>query len=100
MLRDYRVEFAGVEFNCVDAGFGENEDVEVVIRPEDIKIVSPDEAPIVGVVESIIFKGVHNEIKIGAHGSKWTIHTTRSEEEGTRIGMNILPDDIHIMRKS
>ena len=100
MLRDYRVEFAGVEFDCVDAGFGENADVEVVIRPEDIKIVPPEGAPIVGVVESIIFKGVHNEITVGAHGSKWTIHTTRSEDVGEKIGMNILPDDIHIMRKT
>ena len=100
MLRDYRVEFAGVEFDCVDAGFGENADVEVVIRPEDIKIVPPEGAPIVGVVESIIFKGVHNEITVGAHGSQWTIHTTRSEDVGEKIGMNILPDDIHIMRKS
>jgi spermidine/putrescine transport system ATP-binding protein len=100
MLRDYRVEFAGVEFDCVDAGFGENEDVEVVIRPEDIKIIPPEDAPIVGVVESIIFKGVHYEITVGAHGRQWLIHTTRSEEEDTKIGMNVLPDDIHIMRPS
>ena len=100
MPRDRLVEFAGVEFECVDAGFGENESVEVVIRPEDIKIVPPEDAPIVGVVESIIFKGVHNEISVGAHGSNWTIHTTRSEEVGAKIGMDIQPNDIHIMRKS
>ena len=100
MLRDYRVEFAGVEFDCVDSGFGENVNVEVVIRPEDIKIVPPEGAPIVGVVESILFKGVHNEITVGAHGSSWTIHTTLSEDVGAKIGMNIYPDDIHIMRKS
>jgi spermidine/putrescine transport system ATP-binding protein len=99
MLRDYRVDFAGVEFDCVDSGFGSDEDVEVVVRPEDIKIISPEEAPLVGMVESIIFKGVHYEITVGAHGFKWLIHTTRFEEEGTKIGMNILPDDIHIMRK-
>ena len=98
MLRDYRVEFAGVEFDCVDSGFPENSDVEVVIRPEDIKIIGPDSAPIVGVVESIIFKGVHYEIKVGAHGLHWVIHTTLSEEVGEKIGMNILPNDIHIMR--
>ena len=97
MLRDFRVEFAGVEFDCVDSGFGENTDVEVVVRPEDIKIVPPEDAPIVGVVESIIFKGVHYEIRVGAHGLDWLIHTTLSEEEGAKIGMNILPNDIHIM---
>ena len=100
MLRDYRVEFAGVEFDCVDAGFGENVDVGVVVRPEDIKIVTPEDAPIVGVVESVIFKGVHYEIAVGAHGLNWLIHTTRFVDEGTKIGMNILPNDIHIMRKS
>jgi len=99
MLRDFYVDFAGEEFECVDSGFSEDEDVEVVIRPEDIKIIEPEDAPIVGVVESIIFKGVHYEITVGAHGYKWLIHTTRSEEEGTKIGMNILPNDIHIMKK-
>jgi spermidine/putrescine transport system ATP-binding protein len=100
MLRDFRVEFAGVEFDCVDKGFGENADVEVVIRPEDIKVVSPDDAPIVGVVESVIFKGVHYEMTVGAHGFQWMIHSTLKEDEGTKIGMNVLPDDIHIMRPS
>jgi spermidine/putrescine transport system ATP-binding protein len=100
MPADYRVEFAGVEFSCVDKGFAAGEDVDVVVRPEDIKIVAPEDGAIVGVVESIIFKGVHFEILVGAHGVTWMIHTTQSEEVGTRIGMNILPNDIHIMRKT
>ena len=99
MLRDRRVEFAGAEFDCVDEGFGQGEGVEVVIRPEDVQITAPEDAPIVGVVESVVFKGVHNEITVGAHGSKWTIHTTHSEDVGQKIGMNVLPNDIHIMRK-
>jgi len=100
MLRDFLVGFAGVEFECVDKGFAPNEAVEVVIRPEDVKIIPPEGAPIVGVVESIVFKGVHNEIIVGTLGSRWTIHTTLSEDVGTKIGMNILPNDIHIMKKS
>ncbi|MFV0400998.1 MAG: spermidine/putrescine ABC transporter ATP-binding protein [Oscillospiraceae bacterium] len=99
MLEDYLVEFAGVEFECVDKGFDDEEDVEVVIRPEDIKVVPPDDGQLVGVVESIIFKGVHYEMMVGAHGFTWMIHSTLGEEEGTRIGMNILPNDIHIMKK-
>jgi spermidine/putrescine transport system ATP-binding protein len=82
----------------VDKGFSADEDVEVVIRPEDIRVVPPEDAPLVGMVESVIFKGVHYEMTVGAHGYNWLIHSTRSEEEGTKIGMNILPDDIHIMR--
>ena len=100
MPQDYLVEFAGVGFPCVDKGFAPNEEVEVVVRPEDIKVVAPDEAPIVGVVETVTFKGVHYEMTVGAHGIQWLIHSTRSEEEGTKIGMAILPDDIHIMRVS
>jgi spermidine/putrescine transport system ATP-binding protein len=100
MLEDFRVEFAGVEFTCVDRGFDKDEEVDVVVRPEDIKVVEPDGAPIVGVVESVTFKGVHYEMTVGAHGLKWLIHSTKSEEEGSRIGMNLYPNDIHIMRKT
>ena len=99
MLEDYKVEFAGVEFKCVDKGFAKEADVDVVVRPEDIKIVSPEDGALVGVVESVIFKGVHYEIAVGAHGHTWIIHSTLAEEAGTRIGMNILPNDIHIMHK-
>ncbi|WRS28225.1 spermidine/putrescine ABC transporter ATP-binding protein [Oscillospiraceae bacterium MB08-C2-2] len=99
MLRDYYVEFAGVQFECLDKGFEENEKVDVVIRPEDIKVVPSQTGQINGLVESIIFKGVHFEMTVDAHGIKWMIHSTKSEEVGTLIGMNIEPNDIHIMKK-
>lgn len=99
MLKDYLVEFAGVEFPCVDKGFSLEQEVDVVVRPEDIKIVDPDDGELVGVVESVIFKGVHYEMIVGAHGFNWKIHSTLSEEEGTMIGMKILPNDIHIMHQ-
>ena len=40
MIRDFLVEFAGKQFDCVDQGFDENETVEVVIRPEDLDITT------------------------------------------------------------
>ena len=86
MHADCLVEFAGQKFKCVDTGFGRLERVDVVIRPEDIKVVSPERAPITGVVESVIFKGVHFEMIVDAHGYKWMIHSTRSEQPGTFIG--------------
>ena len=43
MVRDFLVHFADRDFNCVDKGFGENTPIEVVIRPEDLKLVSPEE---------------------------------------------------------
>lgn len=99
MHKDCLVEFAGRKFDCVDSGFGTLERVDVVIRPEDIKIVDPQDAPISGVVESVTFKGVHFEMIVDAHGYKWMIHSTRSEQPGAFIGMEVAPFDIHIMHK-
>ena len=99
MHKDCLVEFAGRKFDCVDSGFGTLERVDVVIRPEDIKIIEPQDAPISGVVESVIFKGVHFEMIVDAHGYKWMIHSTRSEQPGAFIGMEVAPFDIHIMHK-
>ena len=73
--------------------------MDVVIRPEDIRIIDPKEAPVTGVVESVIFKGVHYEMIVDAHGYKWMIHSTRAEEPGAFIGMTVDPFDIHIMHK-
>ena len=99
MRRDFLVEFAGKEFTCVDKGFGKDELVDVVIRPEDIKVVPQYQGDIIGVVENVIFKGVHYEISVDALGYKWIIHSTQSEEVGSIIGMNVTPTDIHIMHK-
>ena len=99
MIDDYRVQFCGREFECVDFGFEKNEEIEVVIRPEDIKMVSPEEGMLKGLVTSVVFKGVHYEIAVEENGRTWFIHNTKMTEEGTMLGMDIYPEDIHIMRK-
>ncbi len=99
MHEDCLVEFAGKKIPCVDKGFGHLERVDVVIRPEDIKMVDASQAPITGVVESVLFKGVHYEMVVDAHGYKWIIHSTKCQEPGTFIGMAVDPFDIHIMHK-
>ena len=99
MKKDYLVNFAGRDFDCVDFGFEENENVDVVIRPEDIKISEPDKGQITGKVESIIFKGVHYEIVVSSEGFDWKIHSTLYEEPGREVGLSVIPDDIHIMHK-
>ena len=58
---DRRVIFDGHPFECVDAGFAPNEEVEVVIRPEDLDIVPPEQGKLRGTVKSVLFKGVHYE---------------------------------------
>lgn len=100
MLEDYKVVFEDREFECVDKGFKENEDVEVVIRPEDIKIVLFEEGMLNGTVTSVIFKGVHYEIEVNVNSEKWLIHNIKHVEVGENIGIDIYPDDIHIMRKA
>ncbi len=100
MHKDYLVEFAGKKFACLDSGFSKMEPVDVVIRPEDIKVVPTYQGDISGVVSSVTFKGVHNEIIVDVDGFKWMIQTTEYENPGDTIGMVIEPDDIHIMKKS
>ncbi len=99
MHEDLLVEFAGVKFPCVDRGWDRMELVDVVIRPEDMVIVAPEEGQLSGMVESVIFKGVHYEIMLSAHGLRWMIHTTKFAEPGKHIGIQIAPENIQIMEK-
>ncbi len=100
MLEDYRVRFAGREFQCLDGGFGKNAPVDVVIRPEDIDVTAPGPASITGEVTAVTFKGVHYEIIVDVAGFKWMIQSTDCRQVGERIGMSLTPDDIHVMAKS
>ena len=100
MHKDFLVEFANDYFDCVDKGFQSKERVQVVVRPEDFKIVPADQGKISGIVESVIFKGVHYAIMVDAMGYKWKIHTTQYGEPGTLIGMHVAPMDIHIMKRT
>ena len=100
MLKDCLVEFDGEKFECVDKGFKNNEDVEVVIRPEDIDIVKSSKAKIEGVVKSVVFKGVHYEIVVETQSRDYLIHTTDYHEPGKEVGLTFGPDDIHVMYKS
>ncbi len=100
MLEDYSVRFAGHSFHCLDSGFGRNTPVDVVIRPEDIKVVEPDSTLIVGDVTAVTFKGVHYEMIVDVAGFKWMIQSTQCREVGDHIGLALTPDDIHVMRKS
>ena len=100
MLQDYKVRFADQVFECVDAGFGTNEPVDVVIRPEDVDIVKPEEGMLKGTVTSVTFMGVHYEIIVDVNGFKWMIQTTDFVDENENIGLTIDPDAIQIMKKS
>lgn len=104
MLRDCLVKFDDFQFECVDKGFKDDEEVEVVIRPEDIDLVKEDDlkykdAKITGTVQSIVFKGVHYEIVVKTKYRDYLIHTTDFFEVGLKVGLTFGPEDIHVMYK-
>ena len=100
MRADFWVEMAGHRFKCLDKGFGVDEQVDVVVRPEDVDVVPVADAMISGVVTSTTFKGDYYEIIVEIKGFKWMIESTNNQEVGSTIGLNIVPDAIHIMKKS
>ncbi len=99
MLEDKLVEILGTKFVCVDTGFGKKTPVDVVIRPEDIELVSPDKGTITGRVTNLIFKGVHYEMEVMANGFEWLVHSTRMVPVGSEVGIAIDPFNIQIMNK-
>ena len=99
MMRDRLVRILGTEFECVDTGFGEDNPVDVVIRPEDIDLVEPEMGTIQGEVTHIIFKGVHYEMEVMAGGFEWLIHSTDMFPVGSKVGLHVDPFDIQIMNK-
>ena len=100
MLSDYNVRFAGHTFKCLDKGFDVNEQVDVVVRPEDVDVVEPERGMLTGQVSAVTFKGVHYEIIVDIKGFKWMIQSTDYVAPDQFIGLYIEPDAIHIMKKS
>ena len=99
IIEDNLVYILDNRFPSVDEGFGQNCPVDVVIRPEDVELVEPEEGIIDGTVISIIFKGVHYEIEVLANGFEWLVHTTKMHEVGSKVGIRVIPFNIQIMNK-
>lgn len=100
MVRDRLVKIGGLDFECVDEGFGTNEPVDVVIRPEDVELGAPEGGHTTGIVTSIIFKGVHYEIQVeSAIGICFLVQTTQNFPVGSHVGINVIPDNFQIMHK-
>ena len=100
MLEDRLVKFFGRKFKCVDFGFEKNEPVDVVIRPEDIDLLKPEEGTLQGVVTHLIFKGVHYEMEVTTpDGFEWLVHSTDMFPVGQQVGLHVDPFDIQIMNK-
>ena len=99
MIEDYRVEFVGREFECVDQGLNKNEPVEVVIRPEDLEITTLERGKLQVRVDSQLFRGVHYEICCyDKDENEWLVHSTKKATVGDEIGLYFDPEAIHVMR--
>ena len=98
-IKDYLVEFDGQQFECVDKGFDEGQEIDIVLRPEDLDIVEVDKGKIEGVVTSIVFKGVHYEIMVETKNRDYKVHTTDISEVGKKVNLDFWPEDIHVMDK-
>lgn len=97
MLSDFKVRFLDYDFPCVDSGFNKMEDVEVVVRPEDVLLVD-ENYQIEGTVTSLVFKGVHYEMTVDVDGYSMLVQSTEKREVGEKTGIIIKPDLIHVMR--
>ena len=99
MKEDYCVIIQNTEIDCIDKGFKPYQPVDVVIRPEDIEVCKPNDGLLNGTVTDVVFKGVHYEMEVDCNGCLWIIQSTKCEPVGTKIGMKVTPDNIHIMNK-
>lgn len=106
MLQDKKVQFDDIVFDCVDVGFKDNEPVDVVIRPEDIEIVAPSKGKIKGTVDSVLFKGMLNEVivetALGTHVTVKMVVTgdsyNQKDDGHTHISANDFYLDIEDMK--
>lgn len=99
MPKDCLVVFDDVQWECVDKGFKENENIEVVLRPEDMQVVEQQDGKVSGKIVSKIFMGVHYEYLVETNIRKYKVHTTKNIEMGSVIGLTIDPFDIQVMHK-
>jgi len=105
MVKDCCVDISGHKFECVDKGFKRNEAIDVIIRPEDIKIVDVDDKKclVEADVLTCVFKGDHYQVTaltVGDERNEIIIHDNVEVNAGDKIGLYIKPFDFHIMHKS
>ncbi|MFY3793565.1 ABC transporter ATP-binding protein [Ureibacillus sp. MALMAid1270] len=99
MIEDYKVQFNGKVFDCVDRGMKPNEKIDVVIRPEDLEITTVDKGKLVVKVDTQLFRGVHYELSTyDKDGNEWLVHSLKKADVGQEIGLDFDPEAIHVMR--
>ncbi len=100
MHEDFLVSYEGIKLKCLDKGFAKDEEIDMVIRPEDVKLVAAEESELKAEITDVVFKGVHYEMVLERNGVEWLCHSTKEHKIGEKVGIDLTPDDIHIMKKS
>lgn len=105
MVKDFCVDISGHKYECVDKGFKRNEPIDVIIRPEDIRIVDVNDKQCLVEAEVLtcVFKGDHYQVTALTYGderNEMIIHDNVEVKSGDKIGLYIKPFDFHIMHKS
>ncbi|WP_404427638.1 ABC transporter ATP-binding protein [Ureibacillus chungkukjangi] len=99
MIEDFKVQFAGKTFECVDQGMRPNEKIDIVIRPEDLEITTVDKGKLIVTVDTQLFRGVHYELSTyDTDGNEWLVHSLKKADVGAQIGLDFDPESIHVMR--
>lgn len=97
MVGKKKVSFCGAVFECLDdhpVGVA----VDVVVRPEDVSMTIAENGQISGIVQSVVFKGMHYEIAVQSGDNEMVIRSTKCAKVGDSLGLTIEPDGIHVMR--
>ena len=100
MEKDFSIQFLGQTLECVDKGFEKNERVDVIIRPEDIRISKGHgKGHFDGKVLSTVFKGTYYEMEVFASDYEFTVQSQKEFLPEQEVSLEIRPDSIHIMKK-
>ena len=100
MVSDYKVRFDDKNYECVDFGFRPDEPVDVLIRPEDFRVVKPKDGVMRGEVKSVLFKGVHYELMVETRtGTSKTVQmhvVTQHDIVNKAAGEKISANDFYV----
>ena len=99
IMSSNQVKFIGHVFNCVDK-FEKNEKVDVVLRPEDIKIHAKNKGMVNGKIVSKVFKGIHYQYTVMVGKNEVIIQDTKNRDVNKEVSLSVEPDLIHIMHKN
>ena len=94
-----KVRFLGKVWDCVD-NFPLHEKVDVVVRPEDVKLVLAGQGTVNGKITNCVFKGMHYQYVVMVGKNEVLVQSTEHYPLNIEVGLSIEPDLIHIMKRA